>query len=902
MKILVVYPYIPYPLDRGTYQRSFHLLRELAREHTVDLIALSEGGERLEHISVFNEFCRTVRFVPFEHPAWPKLKDRIFNSTPSNVQHWTDPAMAQAIDETLAMETYDFVHVCDIVLAQYFLDKHKDIPLAMDRSRVDLQFQLTQQNIMTKGWRNRLLDWECIAKMWAYEKRIAKRVSVEVVCGPDDDVFVKKHISKDVAVKVIANGVDLEYFNPSSAPDAREAKPTVLFCGAMDYTPNVDALRWFFGEVHDLLLKQVPDLQVLIVGKSPIAEVLAYSKRQGVTVTGGVPDVRPYYRRAWMQIVPLRIGGGTRLKIVESLAIGTPVVSTTIGAQGLDLIHNDDILLADTAEEFVNETTRALLDEDLRGHLVRRGMETVNERLAWPMLGRALSDFYRSHFKKITPQNLETMNSVKSETPRLWAPPIAMLGVPFDNVTTEETLRIIEGMIASKRPHYLATANVDFVVQATHDLELHRILTDADLVLCDGMPLVWASRLLGNGLPERVAGSDLVPALLELAEQKGYRVFFLGGQEEVAAKALENIIAKHPNLQVAGVLSPPFKPLLEMDHEGICQTIRESEADLLFVSFGCPKQEKWINMNYRKLGVPVSIGVGATIDFLAGHMKRAPKWMHGLGLEWVYRLLQEPKRLFKRYFDDLLVFGVNMVKQVLKLRNGSHDGTGMFTLTDFETSQTIELPEVLTVKSVLQNRAKWQNLAMINKPLVIDGSKVQLTDSTGLALLTRLQKNHREADLPMVLSGASKSLQNALDLMNLSKIFNTSQNVENGQKLINELKEELPLKQNCIDTECSGSFSLQGEITAANGKSIWNLMNQMILNAEEKGHTSLVLDISSIRFVDSTGVGLMVRAKKQGRSSGVHVTFINPSSAARSVIQTLRMEKFILDESPALAA
>ncbi len=404
MKILVVYPYIPYPLDRGTYQRTFHLLQALAREHTVDLLALSEGGERMEHRSVFTQFCRRVRFVPFQHPAWPKIKDRLFDATPSSVQHWTQPEIAQAIDETLATETYDFVHVCDIVLAQYFLNKHKDIPMAMDRSRVDLQFQLTQQRVMTKGWRSRLLDWECIAKMWAYEKRIAKRASVEVVCGPDDEVFIRKHISKEAAVKVISNGVDLEYFYPTSTTEAREEKPTVLFCGAMDYTPNVDALRWFFGEVHDRLLKQVPDLQVLIVGKAPIAEVQAYGSRQGVTVTGGVPDVRPYYRRSWMQIVPLRIGGGTRLKIVESLAIGTPVVSTTIGAQGLDLIHNEDILLADSPEEFANETARALLDATLRSQLETRGMETVNARLAWPMLGRALSEFYRFHFNTTTPQ------------------------------------------------------------------------------------------------------------------------------------------------------------------------------------------------------------------------------------------------------------------------------------------------------------------------------------------------------------------------------------------------------------------------------------------------------------------------------------------------------------------
>jgi len=140
--------------------------------------------------------------------------------------------------------------------------------------------------------------------------------------------------------------VDLDYFHPDAAPDPRAEKPTVLFCGAMDYNPNIDALRWYFGDVHERLRQLVPELRVLIVGKAPVAEVLAYGGKPGVTVTGGVPDVRPYYRRSWLQIVPLRIGGGTRLKIVESMAIGTPVVSTTIGAQGLDLRHGEDILLA----------------------------------------------------------------------------------------------------------------------------------------------------------------------------------------------------------------------------------------------------------------------------------------------------------------------------------------------------------------------------------------------------------------------------------------------------------------------------------------------------------------------------------------------------------------------------
>src|SRR5690606_17123238 len=121
--------------------------------------------------------------------------------------------------------------------------------------------------------------------------------------------------------------------------DPRAAEPAILFCGAMDYNPNIDALRWFFAEMHPAILQRVPNLKTLIVGKDPAPEVKAYSARPGVTVTGGVPDVRPYYKKAWLQIVPLRIGGGTRLKIVESLGVGTPVVSTTIGAQGLGLRH-----------------------------------------------------------------------------------------------------------------------------------------------------------------------------------------------------------------------------------------------------------------------------------------------------------------------------------------------------------------------------------------------------------------------------------------------------------------------------------------------------------------------------------------------------------------------------------
>lgn len=259
--------------------------------------------------------------------------------------------------------------------------------------------------------------------------------------------------------------------------------------------------------------------------------------------------------------------------------------------------------------------------------------------------------------------------------------PIAILGVRFDNVTLAGTIARIEEMIASRRPHYIATANIDFLVQARADAELRRILFDAPLILCDGTPLVWASRWLGNPLPERVAGSDLVPRLLGVAAEKGYRIFFLGGREEVLRDAVENVRAKHPRIEIAGHLSPPFAPLHAMDHAAIRREIVAAKPDLLFVSFGCPKQEKWIAMNYRELGVPVCIGVGATVDFLAGAMKRAPLWMQRCGLEWLFRLLQEPRRLARRYFHDMLVFGAPFLRQWLMLRpGGAIDSTAIGVL------------------------------------------------------------------------------------------------------------------------------------------------------------------------------------------------------------------------------
>jgi exopolysaccharide biosynthesis WecB/TagA/CpsF family protein len=367
----------------------------------------------------------------------------------------------------------------------------------------------------------------------------------------------------------------------------------------------------------------------------------------------------------------------------------------------------------------------------------------------------------------------------KSVPSRPWAhrlpPPIVMMGVPIDQLNTSQALGIAEEMIASGTPHVIATANVDFLAQVQEDAALQRILHDADLILCDGTPLVWMSKWLGDPLPERLAGSDLVPLLLDLAQEKGYRVFFLGGRDEVIAVAEEKIQARWPKLQIAGMYSPPFAPIDKMDHEGICRRIREAKPDMLFVSFGCPKQEKWLAMNFRDAGVPVAMGVGATIDFLAGTVKRAPVWMRKTGLEWVFRVLQEPRRLASRYWTDIRVVVPGLLRQYLRMRfsdkpaSASSPTLSTDPVASNDSAPTvIRLPERLD--AVAAREASFWPAETLHS-VIIDARDTLFIDSTGSGKLARLARTTREHGGKCILAGATKPVLATLELMKLRHLF-----------------------------------------------------------------------------------------------------------------------------------
>lgn len=242
---------------------------------------------------------------------------------------------------------------------------------------------------------------------------------------------------------------------------------------------------------------------------------------------------------------------------------------------------------------------------------------------------------------------------------------VRLLNTMVSNLSMAEAVEEIEHMIARGKKAYVVAVNVDVIVKIEQDEELRHVIDNADMVLTDGQPLLWISRLHRRAIKQKVSGSDLVPELCEVSAEKGYSIFILGGQAGVAEAAKEKLEKKYPTIHIVGTYAPPVgfeKDEAEQVH--INKLISQAAPDLLIVCFGCPKQEKWIWKNIDKYDAKVSLCAGATVDFLAGNIKRAPKCISACGFEWLYRFFKEPKRLFKRYFvDDLKI-----VKLILKYR------------------------------------------------------------------------------------------------------------------------------------------------------------------------------------------------------------------------------------------
>jgi N-acetylglucosaminyldiphosphoundecaprenol N-acetyl-beta-D-mannosaminyltransferase len=340
---------------------------------------------------------------------------------------------------------------------------------------------------------------------------------------------------------------------------------------------------------------------------------------------------------------------------------------------------------------------------------------------------------------------------------------LAILGVPIDDVTMEETLETLNGFIQRGVFHQVAAANVNVLMNAVRDGELMEILRSCSLVLPDGMPLVWASRLMGTPLRERVTGYNLVPHLVQLAAQKNYGIFLLGAAEECSAGAAAWIERNYPEARVAGRYSPPFGPLHTMNHSEILVRIERAKPDILLVAFGNPKQEKWLAAQRSRLQVPLAMGVGGSLNFLAGQVKYTPRWMQNRGLEAIYRVWQEPRRLGGRYLVDLCGIFRYLTPQVLAIGAQSSSNVSP-RLSHFWLDGVLIIRPEGCLRGALVERFEELvgSIAQEMQSVTVDLSRTNSLGPDGLAALLQLDRNRRAARREFSICGVGMSLGRVL--------------------------------------------------------------------------------------------------------------------------------------------
>ena len=264
---------------------------------------------------------------------------------------------------------------------------------------------------------------------------------------------------------------------------------------------------------------------------------------------------------------------------------------------------------------------------------------------------------------------------------------VNLLDMWIDKVDIGGAVARIDAFVRTGRPHQIVTVNVDFLRLGLENPAFKNLINTADLAVADGMPLLWGARLLGEPLSERVTGVELILECVTLAAAHGYKIFLLGAGPGVAAEVATVLRARCPGVCIVGAYAPPLKDAFSAEEdERTVRLIQETKPDILFVAFGAPKQDEWISAHMHSLNVPVCVGVGGAFDMLAGRVRRAPVWMQRHGLEWAYRVMQEPTRLWKRYFiDDMPVFlrlmaqrrtGTPAARSVTGMLDGDDAATG----------------------------------------------------------------------------------------------------------------------------------------------------------------------------------------------------------------------------------
>jgi polysaccharide biosynthesis protein PslH len=401
VKILWLSHFLPYPPKGGALQRSHNLLRQVARRHDVHLVSLNQGKnlptpDRIEQaIAFLRTLCRRVEVFPIPSDAakwrWVMMTMASYlRSSPYDVNWLTNRTMGRYLEELSKAETFDLVHVDTIGLYPYAA-AFSGIPVVLNHHNVESHMMSrrfeNESNSIYKAYFNREF-----LKIRRYERKACGECAVNLVVSDLDAIRLQENVG-DVRISIIPNGVDVDYFLPKN-PAGKKGEG-LIFAGAMDWYPNREAVRFFLREIWPKLLEERQERPVTFLGRNPPRELLEAARDFPIRVPGFVDDVRPYLEDAGIYICPIRDGGGTRLKILDALAMGKPLVATGLAVEGLDLVDEVHYLKAETGAEFVSQIHRLESDPGLSEIVAAAGQRFVRERFSWDVIGEKLAHVYQ---------------------------------------------------------------------------------------------------------------------------------------------------------------------------------------------------------------------------------------------------------------------------------------------------------------------------------------------------------------------------------------------------------------------------------------------------------------------------------------------------------------------------
>ncbi len=388
MRILFLSRWFPYPPDNGSRLRIFNLLKHLASRCTVDLISFASEPVTDETLAVMRRYCErvdVVRYRPFQPTRWTALAGYL-SSRPRSVIDTYSVEMQRCVEQAGRERTYDVVVAGEIDVAPYAMAL-PDVPRVFEGVEVG---KLYERYVDERHPLKKLRAGLTWSKLSRYVADLLHSFDGCTVVSEREREYVKRIAPghQPSRARVVPNGVDLAHSGDFGVPQA----DTLVYSGALTYYANWEAVEFFLRDVFHFIKAKQPRARLTVTGKLDGVPVDRLPNRDGAVSTGYVNDVRPIVARSWVSVVPLLTGGGTRLKILESLALGTPVVSTSKGAEGLDLVPGRDILIADEPSDFADAVLRVLRDVDLRGTLSRNGRRAVT-RYDWQVIGPEFCSF-----------------------------------------------------------------------------------------------------------------------------------------------------------------------------------------------------------------------------------------------------------------------------------------------------------------------------------------------------------------------------------------------------------------------------------------------------------------------------------------------------------------------------